>query len=384
MKDIMLQHTLCEWRHALHEHPEIAGEEYWTSAFIKEKLESMGIEVASGIGGNGVVGTLHGAGNGPSIGLRADMDCLAMQELSELPYKSRFENRMHACGHDGHMTMLLGAAKLLSEQNDFNGTVHFIFQPAEEPGKGAPAMVANGLFDRFPCDEVYGMHNAPYQPFGTIYTRVGGFEAAEDNFTIRIVGHGGHASRPQHTVDPLAVFAELYLALQTIVSRNVTPTNPVVVSCTEVETDGVRNAIPNFVIVRGDVRTFSAEDSAMVEERMRTLAEHICSMNGAKCEFRYTREFLAVINDKTCTQKASAAAKKYFGDTKVNDNAPACTGSEDFSAFTQIVPGCFMNIGTESPEKKGYVLHTPTFDFNDDILLAGAEFWNTLIHELLK
>lgn len=384
MKNTAFQNTLCKWRHELHEHPEIAGEEVWTAAFVAEKLTNMGIDVASRIGGNGVVGTLNGTRAGMTIGLRADMDCLAMQELTGLPYKSKIANRMHACGHDGHMAMLLGAAKLLSDNNDFSGTVRFIFQPAEEPGKGAPAMVADGLFEKFPCDEVYGIHNAPYQPFGTIFTRIGGFQAAEDNFTIRIIGHGGHASRPQHSVDPLAVFSELYLAIQTIVSRNAIPTNAIVISCTEIENDGVHNAIPNYVVVRGDVRTYSSEDSAMVEDRMRTLAEHICEMNGAKCEFHYTREFLAVVNDKSCTLKATAAAKKYFGESNVNDNAPPCTGSEDFSAFTQLVPGCFMNLGTQTSEKNGFVLHTPTFDFNDDILIYGSEFWNTLVREILK
>lgn len=380
-----LKECLTEIRHHLHEIPELARTEEKTAAYVAEKLAELpNLDVVTGVGGHGIVATLKGKGEGPVIGIRADMDCIAMQELNDVPYKSKTEKQMHACGHDGHTTTLLGAAALLSADPSFNGTVRFIFQPGEEPGWGAKDMVDDGLFERFPCDEVYGLHNQPLIPFGTVETRPGGMQAAEDNFTIKIYGFGGHASRPQNTVDPLACFAEIYLALQTIVSRNASPTNAVVVSCTEVETDGVHNAIPSYVEVRGDARTYTLEDSALVEKRMREIAQHVCAMNGATCEVIYTHEFLPVINNGDCVKKFSAAAKEFFGSENVNDDCPAGTGSEDFSYFSNIVPGCFFNLGTAASDKENYPLHNPHFDYNDDALELGAKFWDYFARKLLK
>ena len=377
--------TLIAWRHHLHENPELARTESETEKFVAARLAEMpNLEAVTGIGGHGIVATLKGAGEGPTIGIRADMDCIAMQEETGLPYCSKFTQKMHACGHDGHTTILLGAAALLSADPSFNGTVHFIFQPGEEPGWGAKDMVEDGLFERFPCDEVYGLHNQPLLPFGTIHTCPGGMQAAEDNFTIAITGRGGHASRPQDAIDPLACFAEIYLALQTIVSRSATPTNAVVVSCTEIECDGVHNAIPTHVTVRGDARTYTLEDSALVEKRMREICEHVCAMNGATCEVKYTHEFLPVINNEACTAKAAAIARAFFGEDKVNDNAPAGTGSEDFSYFSNIVPGCFMNLGTARPDEENFPLHNPHYDFNDDALEVGAKWWDFFAREVLK
>lgn len=380
-----LKQDMIAWRHHLHEHPELARQESGTAKFVAARLAEMpNLDVVTGIGGHGIVATLKGAGEGPTIGIRADMDCIAMTEETGLPYASRTEKKMHACGHDGHTTMLLGAAALLSADPSFNGTVRFLFQPGEEPGWGAKDMVDDGLFERFPCDEVYGLHNSPVLPFGRIETKVGGMNAAEDNFTIKINGRGGHASRPQNTVDPLACFAEIYLALQTIVSRNATPTNAVVVSCTEVECDGVHNAIPSHVVVRGDARTYNLEDSALIEARMREICEHVCAMNGATCEVTYTHEFLPVINNKTCVGKVVDAARKYFGAENVNDDCPASTGSEDFSYFANCVPGCFFNLGTARPDAENFPLHNPHYDFNDDALEVGASFWDFFARELLK
>ena len=376
---------LIEWRHYLHTIPELARQEKKSSEFIAARLAEMpNLEVVPGVGGYGIVATLKGTGEGPTIGIRADFDCIAMQELNELPYKSQTPKQMHACGHDGHATTLLGAAALLSADPSFNGTVRFIFQPGEEPGWGAKDMVDDGLFERFPCDEVYGLHNYPLQKFGTLATRAGGMNAAEDNFTIKIYGHGGHASAPQNTVDPLACFAEIYLALQTIVSRNAIPANAVVVSCTEVETDGVHNAIPSYVEVRGDARSYTLEDSALIEKRMREICEHVCAMNGARCEVKYTHEFLPLINDKACVEKAVAIAKKFFGEENVNGDCLPSTGSEDFSYFANAVPGCFFNLGTARPDAENYPLHNPHFDYNDDALEVGAKFWEFFARELLK
>ncbi len=252
MKELRKQMT--EWRHDLHAHPESAFEEVNTAAFVAEKLEEMGIQVETGIGKTGVVGTLKVGDGERVVGLRADMDCICLQEASDLPYGSQTPNRMHACGHDGHMATLLGAAKILSESRDFSGTVRFVFQPAEEPGWGSKAMIEDGFFERFPVDEMYGLHNMPQYPAGTIAVREGGIMASEDNFTIKIKGKGGHASAPDVVKDPLVTAAEIICALQTIVARNVTPTETAVVSCTELETDGAHNAIPSNVVIRGDTK----------------------------------------------------------------------------------------------------------------------------------
>ncbi len=379
-----LKKTLAAWRHSLHEIPELARNEKKTSEFVAARLSEMpGLEVVTGVGGYGIVATLKGSGEGPVIGLRADMDCNPIQEQNDVPYRSRTEGQMHACGHDGHTATLLGAAALLSADPSFNGTVRFIFQPGEEPGWGARDMLDDGLLTRFPCDEIYGMHNQPMLPLGTLSTRAGGMNSAEDNFTIKIFGKGGHASAPQNTVDPLACFAEIYLALQTVVSRTAAPTSTIVISCTEVETDGAHNAIPSYVEVRGDARTYSSEDSAMVEKRMREIVEHVCAMNGAKSEVVYTREFLPVINDRDCVQKAVAAAKKFFGGDKADGDCVPCTFSEDFAHFANVVPGCFMLLGTGREGEENAPIHNPHFDYNDEALEIGARFWDFLVRELL-
>ena len=318
MKD--LKEQLVEWRHYLHEHPESAFEEVNTAAFVAEKLREMGIEVETGVGKTGVVGTLKVGDGDRVIGLRADMDCICLQEAADLPYKSQTPNRMHACGHDGHTTTLLGAAKILSESKDFSGTVRFVFQPAEEPGHGSKAMMDDGFFERFPVDEMYGLHNMPQYPAGTIAVREGGIMASEDNFTIKIKGKGGHASAPDVVKDPLVTAAEIICALQTIVARNVTPTETAIVSCTEFETDGAHNAIPSNVVIRGDTRSFTPEVSKLIEERMGTICRHICEMNGAECEFTYTHEFAPTFNWKENVQYVIKAAKAVVGEDKVVEN----------------------------------------------------------------
>ena len=378
-----LKKQLIEWRHYLHTHPEAAFEEVNTSAFVAEKLREMGIEVETGVGKTGVVGTLKVGDGDRVIGLRADMDCICLQEATGLPYQSQNENRMHACGHDGHTTTLLGAAKLLSESKDFSGTVRFVFQPAEEPGHGSLAMIEDGFFERFPIDEMYGLHNWPNWPAGTFALREGGIMASEDNFTIRIKGKGGHASSPNLTKDPLVTAAEIVLALQTIVARNVTPTDTAVVSCTEFETDGAHNAIPSNVVIKGDTRSFSPEVSKLIEERMRAICEHICSMNNSECEFTYTHEFAPTVNHAENVKYAADAGRAVVGPDKVIDNCPPLMGSEDFGRFIQEVPGCFLFLGNLRDGVEGTPLHNSHFDYNDDVLMTGAEFFAELVRQRL-
>lgn len=372
---------LQEWRHYLHQHAESAFEEKETAAYVAQKLREMGYETHEKIGVTGVVASLTVGDGKEIIGLRADMDAINMIETGNVPYKSENENRMHACGHDGHTATLLGAAKLLMERKNFNGTVRFIFQPAEEPGKGALAMIADGLFERFPVDEMYGLHNMPQLSAGAIHTRVGGVMASEDNFVIRIKGKGGHASQPHLGIDPLVIAAEIILALQTIVARNVNPQLPAVISCTELHTDGIRNAIPTTVEIKGDTRSFEPAVQELLEIRMRNICEGICQMHGAGCEFEYTHEFAPTYNWEQCVETAVAAARKVVGEDQVNGNCEALMGSEDFGAFIANIPGCFVFLGSgkANDPKQEIPLHNSIYDYNDDVLVTGAEFFAELI-----
>jgi amidohydrolase len=376
---------LRRWRHHLHRHPELPFQEHATAAYIVEALRAMGIsDIATGIGGTGVVATLR-CGNGPgAVGLRADMDCLPLTEVGAHRHASRHAGAMHACGHDGHMTMVLGAAAVLAEDGGFDGTVRFIFQPAEEPGRGAQAMVDDGLFARYPVDAVYGLHNAPGLPAGRISTRSGPFLASEDNFEIRIVGRGGHASTPHQVVDPLVIAAEIVIALQTIVARNVPPSEQAVLSCTELITDGSRNAIPSEVIIRGDTRSYTAEVGQLLESRIRALADGIAGSHGAACEVTYTHEFQPTVNDEACVEAAVTAARSVFGDD-VDPQFDRLMGSEDFGVLAREVPGCFALIGNGvEPGHGGTPLHSNDYDFNDDILGRGVQYYVALVRSILQ
>ena len=379
------QQRLTQWRQFLHAHPEAAFEEENTARFVADTLRELGLEVHTGIGKTGVVGTLKAREGGAAIGIRADMDAICLTERGEHPYASQNPGKMHGCGHDGHMATLLGAAWLLSESRDFRGTVRFIFQPAEEPGHGARAMIDDGMFQRFPMDEIYGLHNAPFLPAGTINTRYGGIMASEDDFTIKITGKGGHASSPHQGIDPLAVAVEIYQGLQTIVSRNVNPLHPAVISCTEFLTDGAHNAIPTHVEIRGDVRICAPEDQALIEARMRSICEGVCQMNGAACEFTYTHEFYPLVNTPRCVDTAVEAARKTVGEEQVDGNCEAWMGSEDFAVFLQEVPGCFVLLGSGPHIKlsENTPLHNAVYDYNDAVLGTGARFWAELVRQRL-
>jgi amidohydrolase len=372
---------LTEWRHYLHSHPETAFEEKNTSDFLAKVLTEMGLDVHRNIGGTGIVANLTvGDGEG-IIGIRSDIDAINLTEVGQLPYASQNPGKMHGCGHDGHMATVLGAAKLLSERKNFNGTVRFIFQPAEEPGKGANAMIDDGLLERFPMDEIYGMHNRPGMSAGSIATRVGGIMGSEDNFVIRIKGQGSHASSPHVGKDPIVIASEIVLALQTIISRNMDPGVPAVISCTEFITDGAHNAIPTNVVIKGDTRSYTPEVQKLLEERMRTISEGICKINGAECQFEYTHEFAPTVNWAECVDVAVKAAQNVVGENKVDGNCPQWMASEDFGGFLRKIPGCFVFIGNgDDSEGVGNVpLHNSCYDFNDKILTIGAEYFAELI-----
>ncbi|KAA0981549.1 amidohydrolase [Pseudomonas sp. ANT_J12] len=377
INDNELHGQLVTWRHHLHQHPELGFEEVHTSEYVADALTSMGLEVHREIGGTGLVASLTLGSSTAVVGLRADMDALLIHE--DAPgrgHASTFAGKMHACGHDGHMTMILGAAKLLTESRDFDGTVRFIFQPAEEHGCGAKAMIADRLFERFPVDDIYGAHNMPGLPAGQIATRSGGIMASEDNFVIRIKGQGTHAARPHMGIDPIVIASEIVLALQTIVSRNLDPGLPAVISCTEFFTDGIRNAIPTNVVIKGDTRSYAPEVQAMLAKRMREISEGICQMHGATCEFEYTHEFAPTVNWEQCTQVAIAAATKVVGADRVNANVQPMMISEDFGAFLQVVPGNFVFIGNgENASEGGTPLHNSKYDFNDNVLITGARYF---------
>ena len=383
--DNELQLQMVNWRHRLHQVPETGFNEHRTAGFVAKALELMGMEVHRGIGGTGLVASIS-AGEGPgAIGLRADMDALAMAETAEgRPHVSQNAGCMHGCGHDGHMAMLLGAAQILTRNPKFNGTVRFIFQPAEEHGRGANAMIRDGLFERFPVDEIYGAHNIPGMPVGHIATCSGGIMASEDNFRIRVQGRGGHAARPQMAIDPLVVAAEIILALQTIVGRSIDPADPAVVSCTEIHSDGIRNAIPAYVEIKGDTRSYSPHVQALLERRMREICHGIASAHGATCDVEYTHEFVPTVNWPRCTSVAIRAAQAVVGVSNVDGNVAPMMISEDFGAFLKVVPGAFVFIGNGAQDTDGGVpLHNATYDFNDEILPIGARYFAEVVRQRL-
>ncbi len=377
---VALQHEMTAWRHDLHRHPEFGFEEQRTAAFVAAKLREFGLdEVAEGVGGTGVVGTLkRGTGN-RSIALRADMDALRIEEQGSLTYRSTNSGVMHACGHDGHTSMLLGAARLLAEDGGFDGTVRFIFQPAEEWGKGALAMLSDGLIERFPFDEIYGLHNMPGLPVGEFRTRGGAMMSAEDVFEITLRGIGGHASQPQAGNETLVAACALVTNLQTIVSRRLDPTEVAVVSVTELITDGTRNALPGLARILGDARSFRPEISTAIEQQMRIIAEGTALAHNVSVEVDYRREFIPLVNDANLAAEALAAARTVFGEAATIASAPI-TASEDFAQFLSHVPGCFAFIGNGEGSAP---LHNPAYDFNDAALSGGAGFHVAIVRRRL-
>lgn len=379
--DTDLRDRMEEWRHDLHRYPELGFEETRTAALVSRELRDLGLEVHEGVGGTGVVAVLRKGGSDRAIGLRADMDALAIQEQNDFDHCSRHEGRMHACGHDGHTAMLLGAAELLAGTVEFDGTVVFIFQPAEEHGRGAIAMIEDGLFERFPVQAVYALHNMPSLPAGHFAVRPGPIMAAEDNFEITIHGKGGHAALPHLTVDPIVVGAEVVLALQTLISRTLDPAQNAVLSVTDFKTDGTVNVIADKVVLSGDTRSFIPAVQEQIEVTIHRIVSGICSAHGAKCDLVYDRVFAPTINSAAETEKAVAVARALVGDDKVDGACAPLMASEDFGAMLMHKPGCYLLLGNGGEGPGGCGLHSPHYDFNDDILLTGARFWARLVQE---
>lgn len=308
------------------------------------------------------------------------MDGLPLQESTGLDYSSQHEGRMHACGHDGHMAMVLGAAAALAQDESLDGTVRFVFQPAEEPGKGAQAMIEDGLFERFPMDAIFGLHNIPGLPAGQLATRPGPIMAGEDNFSITITGRGGHASAPHLVIDPLVISAQIILGLQNIVSRSVDPLESAVISCTNVTTDGARNAIPTTVQITGDTRNFNAATSSLIESRIREVAENTARAHGATAEVTYTREFGTTVNDPGATADAVRAALATDSAEGCCAETPPIMGSEDFGIYAQHIPANFSFIGNGTDSVP---LHSHDYDFNDAILPIGVQYYQNLVQQYL-
>ncbi len=376
---------MTAWRRDLHAHPETAFEEKRTAEIVAKKLESWGIEVHRGLATTGVVGTLRGArDNGRAIGLRADMDALDLEEKNDFDHRSTIPGKMHGCGHDGHTAMLLGAAKYLSETRNFEGTVHFIFQPAEENEGGGRVMVEEGLFERFPVEAVYGLHNMPGLPIGQAAMRVGPAMAAFDIFEIVIKGKGCHAAMPHLGNDPIVIAAQAVNALQTIVSRGNNPGDAAVVSITQIHAGDTWNVIPDEVVLRGTARSFDPALQDSLEPRIRRIVEGVCAAFGAEMSLRYERRYPVLINTEEETARAAAAAARVLGEENVETNAEPLMGSEDFAFMLQARPGCYIWLGNGGEgETGGCSVHNPHYDFNDELLAIGASYWASLVESVL-
>ena len=368
-KDIM-----STWRRDIHAHPEIAFEEHRTAQLVAEKLREFGLEIETGIAGTGVVGTLTKGRGNRAIGLRADLDALPIQEANKFAHKSTHPGKMHACGHDGHTTMLLGAAKYLAEHGEFEGTVYFIFQPAEENEGGGRVMVEEGLFDRYPMEAVYGMHNIPGMPVGTFAVKPGPMMAAFDIFELVVTGKGGHAAMPHLTIDPIVVGTKIVEAYQSIVSRSIDPQDPVVLSVTQFHAGDAFNVIPNKVSISGCTRCFSPRVQEKLEAQMKQVATEICRAYGATCEFKYERRYPPTVNSEIEAHLAGSVATELVGADSVNLNPKPAMGSEDFAYMLQEKPGAYIWIGNGDGEGSCMV-HNPNYDFNDEILPIGATCW---------
>src|SRR5216684_4374657 len=369
---------LAAWRHEIHAHPETAFEEKRTADFVASRLQDFGIEVHRGLAGTGVVGTLRGTRpGGRAIALRADMDALHIHEKNGVPYVSTNPGKMHACGHDGHTTMLLGAARYLAETRNFAGTVHFIFQPAEENEGGGRVMVEQGLFEKFPVEAVYGMHNWPGMPAGKFAMRAGPMMASFDIFEITVTGKGTHAALPHLGIDPMVAAAQITTALQTIASRSTSPLESVVVSVTQIHGGDTWNVIPDQVVLRGTARTFKPKVQDAVEAGIRRIAEGTAAALGASVALRYERRYPPTVNSPAETETAAAIAAEIVGDANVDRELQPTMGSEDFAFMLQAKPGAYVFIGNGTGDKS-VGLHNPHYDFNDEILPIGASYWARL------
>ena len=371
------------WRRDIHAHPELGFQETRTSDFVARKLTEFGIPIHRGLGKTGVVGILKSGTSPRTLGLRADMDALPIQEANTFAHRSQYAGVMHACGHDGHTTMLLGAARYLAETRNFDGTVHFIFQPAEEGIGGAKAMVDDGLFEKFPCDAIFGMHNRPSLPVGRFAVKSGPMMAGGAFFDIRVTGKGAHGARPETGVDSALVAAHIAVALQSIVARNVPPIETAVLSVTMIHAGDAYNMIPETATLAGTVRAFSREVMLLVEASMKRVAASTAEAFGAKAEVDFRALFAPTVNNPAQAEFAARICTELVGEANVDRNPALIMASEDFSYMLERVPGCYINIGNGSVEG-GCEVHNPAYDFNDAALPLGAAFFGRLVETLLK
>ncbi len=373
---------LTAWRRDIHAHPELGFEEERTSRIVAEKLKDFGCEVTTGIGKTGVVGTIRVGNNPRAVGLRADMDALPMDEANVFAHRSQHAGRMHACGHDGHTTMLLGAARHLAATRNFDGTVHFIFQPAEEGRGGAEAMVKDGLFDKFPCEVVFGMHNRPKLDIGKFQIRSGPMMAGGGLFDIHITGKGAHGARPESGVDPVVIGGHIITALQTVIARTIAPVDSGVISITQMHAGDAYNVIPETAVLRGTIRAFRKEVMATIKEKIERIASGIASTLGGEARADVRVVFPPLVNNPTEARWIGDVAASLVGEDNVNRNGGYVMASEDFSYMLEKVPGAFILIGNGGSEG-GCEVHNPGYDFNDAALPLGATLWARVVETRL-
>jgi amidohydrolase len=387
---IAFQSALQDIRRDLHAHPELSYEEVRTSDLVAAKLTEWGIPVVRGLGQTGLVGVIRNGTSERAIGLRADMDALPMQEVNTFAHASRHPGKMHGCGHDGHTAMLLGAAYHLARQRDFDGTVYLVFQPAEEGGAGARAMIEDGLFERFPMDEIYGMHNWPGYATGTMNVCTGPMMASSNEFYVTVKGKGAHAAQPHKGIDPVMVAVQIAQAWQTIVTRNKSPLDTAVLSITQIHAGSATNVIPDTAELVGTVRTFTTPVLDLIERRMQALAQGIAAGFDAEVDFRFKRNYPPLVNHERETRFAVEVMKAVVGEDNVDANAEPTMGAEDFAFFLQEKPGCYIFIGNGDGDHRAgghgmgpCVLHNGSYDFNDSLLPVGASFWVRLVETAL-
>ncbi len=385
-----LRDDMTRWRRELHQHPQTSYEENFAADFIAEKLTLWGIPFVRNLAKTGIVATITGQTNtsGKTLGLRADMDALDITEHTGLPHASRYPGKMHACGHDGHTATLLGTAYYLQKNRHFNGTVHLIFQPAEESGAGAVTMIKEGLFDRFPCDYVFALHNWPWLDTGKMGTRAGALMASSDEFTITITGKGGHAALPHKTIDPVIVAAQIIQTAQTIVSRNINPLDQAVISMTNIRAGtGASNIIPDTAHISGTVRTFRQDLRPIIKTHLENIVSHTAQAFGAEATCHYIFDYDVTVNSPEGVEQAIEAASDILGAENVMAEYEPTMGAEDFGAMLQVSPGAFVFMGQGVPSQPGSPhnagLHTPGYDFNDDILPIGASYFARLVERYL-
>lgn len=379
-----LADRMRQWRHIIHQHPETAYEEFETAKLVTSVLQQAGIEVHNNIAETGIVGILKNGTAKRSIGLRADMDALDLDEANTFQHRSKIKGKMHACGHDGHTAMLLGAACQLAKDMDFDGTIYLIFQPAEEIEGGARKMIEEGLFERFPMDAVFGMHNWPTKAVGSFSLCPGPMMAAFASFECVIHGKGMHSSMPQLAIDPIEIGAELLKQWKSIIYREIEPLEPAVISITQFNAGTTQNISPETAVLRGSTRCFSAEVATIIQTRMTEIAEDFCRSRNARCTFDYKQAYPTLINDPICSNFAAEVAANIVGEQQVDRNIKPVLGSEDFACMLEQRPGAYILAGNGLGEEGGCMVHNPHYDFNDNILEIGASYWVNLAKAFLK